>query len=433
MMKEEFLHFVWQHRLFRNGCLQTVSGETLEIISTGTHNFDSGPDFFNAKIRIGRTIWAGNVEIHFKSSDWYLHRHDKDETYNNVILHVVEKADREVVINGKELSCLVLNYPEKLRENYQYLLQSEQWIACQDRFHLIDPFELKFWSGALLSERLLSKTGEIKQLLQQNKNDWNETFYQILARNFGMKINSLPFELLAKATPLHILGKHKNNMFQIEALLFGQSGLLNEELIGDDYFLKLRNEYSFLYKKYKLKPVEAHLWKFMRLRPVNFPTIRISQFAQLICKSTALFSKILDTENMKNLESFFDVESSDYWVKHYRFNKTSKSTSKKLGSSAFQNIVINTIAPVLFVYGDLNGKPGLKDRAIRFLDELPAENNSVITKWEELGIRPRSAFETQALLQLKNFYCKNKKCLNCRLGTKIISRTEENTNEPADQ
>ena len=421
-MKEDFLHFIWEQRLFSKSNLKTVTGESLEIISTGTHNFDSGPDFFNAKVRIGKTIWAGNVEIHQKASDWYLHRHNEDESYNNVILHVVEKADREVLIKQKKMSCLVLDYPEKLKENYLQILQSEQWIACQNHFHQIDPFEVKFWSGALLSERLLSKTDEIKFLLQQNKNDWNETFYQLMARNFGMKTNALPFELLAKATPLNILGKHRNNLFQIEALLFGQSGLLNEELIGDDYFLNLRNEYSFLYKKYKLKPIEAHLWKFMRLRPVNFPTIRISQFAQLVCKSTALFSKILETENLKQLELFFDLESSEYWDSHYRFNKPSKNAGKKLGHSAFQNIVINTIAPVLFVYGDINSKDNLKDRALQFLDELPAENNSIMAGWANLGIHPRSAFESQALLQLKNNYCKDKKCLNCRLGAKIISR-----------
>ncbi|HBL75320.1 MAG: hypothetical protein A2W90_20535 [Bacteroidetes bacterium GWF2_42_66] len=419
-MKEDFLHFIWKNRLFSKSNIKTVSGEKLEIISTGTHNFDSGPDFFNAKIRIGNTIWAGNVEIHTKASDWYLHRHNEDDAYNNVILHVVETADREVLVNGKVLPCLVLNYPAKLKENYLLLLQSEQWIACEDRFRLIDPFEVKFWSGALLSERLLSKTGEIRFILQQNKNDWNETFYQLLARNFGMKTNALPFELLAKATPLNILGKHKNNLFQIEALLFGQSGLLNEELIGDDYFLKLREEYSFLYKKYKLNPIEAHLWKFMRLRPVNFPTIRISQFAQLICKSTALFSKILETESLKTLELFFDVESSEYWANHYRFNKASAKIPKRLGSSAFQNIVINTIAPVLFIYGDINEKHELKDRALRFLDELPAESNSIIDGWEKLEIRAKSAFESQALLQLKNGYCKNKKCLDCRIGAKII-------------
>ena len=432
-MKEDFLHFVWKHRLFNKSNLKSTTGDSLEIISTGTHNFDSGPDFFNAKVRIGKTIWAGNIEIHQKSSDWYMHKHNENESYNNVILHVVEKADRKVFVNDKELVCLELKYPEKLKSNYFQLLESEQWIACQERFHLIDPFEVKFWAGALLSERLLSKTDEIKAILQQNKNEWNETFYQLLARNFGMKTNAVPFELLAKAIPLNILSKHKNNLFQIEALLFGQSGLLNEELIGDDYFLKLRDEYSFLYKKYKLKPIEGHLWKFMRLRPANFPTIRISQFARLIFKSTFLFSKILETEDMKQLELFFEVESSEYWANHYRFNKPSENVPRKLGVSSFRNIVINTITPVLFIYGELNDKTNLKDRAIRFLDEIPAEENSVTEKWAELGIRAQSAFESQALLQLKKNYCKNKKCLNCRLGAKIICRTGENINESASQ
>lgn len=424
-MKEEFLHFIWKNRLFHREGLQSTSGEPLEVISCGTHNFDSGPDFFNAKIRVGKTIWAGNVEIHQKSSDWYLHKHDKDESYNNVILHVVEKVDREVFQNEKQLTCLELTYPEKLKSNYLNLFASEKWIACEDQFRQFDPFEIRFWMGALLSERLLAKTEDIESLLQLNKNDWNETFYQLLARNFGMKTNALPFEMLAKATPLSILAKHKNSLFQTEALLFGQSGLLNEELVGDEYFLKLRNEYSFLYKKYKLKPMEAHLWKFMRLRPANFPTIRISQFAQLVYKSTFLFSKILETKDIKLLEKFFEIKCSDYWENHYSFNKPSKKRIKNLGSSTFHNIVINTIAPVLFMYGELNDKAELKERTLNFLDKLPAERNSIIRRWTEMGLNVKSAFESQALLQLKNVYCKNKKCLNCRLGAKLIRKTED--------
>lgn len=432
-MKEEFLYFIWKNRLFDSRNSTTLSGEKIEIISTGTRNTDSGPDFFNAKIRIGKTIWAGNVEIHSRASDWYQHHHDSDEAFGNVILHVVEVPDQTVLIKGNELPAMQLIYPDNLKATYLQLLQSDKWIACSDRFHLIDPFEVKFWSGALLSERLLAKTGDIKLLLQQNKNDWNETFYLLLARNFGMKTNSLPFEMLARATPLRILGKHKDQLMQIEALLFGQSGLLNEELLGDDYYLKLRDEYSFLYKKYALRPMEAHLWKFMRLRPANFPTLRISQLAQLICKSSALFSRILETDELKKLELLFDVESSEYWASHYRFNKPSKTVNRKLGYSAFENIVINTIAPLLFVYGELNAKPDFKERALRFLDELPAEKNSVVQKWTSLGIHPRSAFDSQALLQLKNVYCQNKKCLNCRIGIKIISQTQHSTYESANQ
>lgn len=422
-MKEEFLYFIWKNRLFDANNLTTNSGEKIEVISTGTRNTDSGPDFFNAKIRIGETLWAGNVEIHTRASDWYLHHHDQDEAFGNVILHVVEIADRTVIVKGKELACLEINYPIHLQNNYLHLLQSENWIACQEQIHAIDPFEIRFWSGALLSERLLDKTDEIRNILQRNKNDWNETFYLLLARNFGMKTNALPFEMLARSVPLRILAKHKDQLFQIEALLFGQSGLLNEELLGDEYFLKLRDEYSFLYKKYNLHPMEAHLWKFLRLRPANFPSLRISQLAKLIHKSNALFSRILETESLKALEQFFDVESSEYWAEHYRFNKPSHNSTRRLGKTAFENIVVNTIAPMLFIYGELNARPELKERAVRFLDELPSEENSIIEQWKELGISSKSAFESQALIQLKNKYCKPKKCLHCRIGAKIINRT----------
>jgi hypothetical protein len=271
-------------------------------------------------------------------------------------------------------------------------------------------------------ERLQSKTDDIITILKQNQNNWNETFYQLLARNFGMKTNSLPFELLAKSLPLQILSKHKNDLFQTEALLFGQSGLLNETLLGDDYYLSLRKEYSFLYKKYNLSGIESHLWKFMRLRPVNFPTIRIAQLAMLIHHSSALFSRILETENMDELRKLFSVKASEYWDTHYRFNKISEDNHPKvLGETAFENLVINTIVPLLFVYGDQHLDQKMKDRALLLLENLAPESNQIIKKWHELGIESRSAFETQALLQLKNRYCDCKKCLNCQLGAKIIT------------
>jgi hypothetical protein len=270
-------------------------------------------------------------------------------------------------------------------------------------------------------ERLQAKTATILELLQQNKNNWNETFYQLLARNFGMKTNAVPFELLSKSLPMSILSKHKNDLFQIEALLFGQSGLLNESLLGDDYFLALRNEYSFLHKKYGLSGLETHLWKFMRLRPVNFPTVRLAQLAMLIHHSSALFSRILETTEIDELRKLFDVSTSVYWETHYRFNKTSARITKKLGETFFQNLVINTIAPLLFVYGEQHLDQKMKDRALSFLEKLPPESNQIIRKWDNLGIESHTAFETQALLQLKNCYCENKKCLHCQLGAKIIT------------
>ncbi len=419
-MKEEFLHFIWEHKLFIRTNLKTVDGEALEIISTGQPNPNSGPDFFNARVRIGETTWAGNIEIHQKSSHWYQHRHDTDAAYDNVILHVVEMHDKPVLVKNHAVPTLEISFQPEIFENYEQLLKSKCWIACEERLSGVDPFILRFWFSALMIERLQAKTSYILELLQQNKNNWNETFYQLLARNFGMKTNALPFELLAKSTPLNILSKQKNDLFQTEALLFGQSGLLNETLLGDDYYLSLRKEYSYLYKKYGLSCIESHLWKFMRLRPVNFPTIRIAQLAMLIHHSSALFSRILEIDTLEELKTLFDVSASEYWDTHYRFNKTSGEIKKTLGETAFNNLVINTIAPMLFVYGDQHLDQAMKDRALLFLEKLPPESNQIISKWNERGIDSRSAFETQALIQLKNCYCEIKKCLHCQLGAKII-------------
>lgn len=433
-MKEEFLQFVWEHHLFSTTNLQTIEGKPIEILSTGRPNFDSGPDFFNARIRIGDTTWAGNVEIHQKSSHWYQHNHQTNPAYNNVILHVVEFYDKPVIVNGEELPTLEIKYPPALLENFEQLLKSKKWIACEEKLPSVDPFILRFWYSSLMIERLQAKTNDILQILQQNTNNWNETFYQLLARNLGMKTNAVPFELLARSLPLQTLAKHKNNLFQVEALLFGQAGLLNETLLGDDYYLSLRNEYSFLYKKYNLSGVDTHLWKFMRLRPVNFPTIRIAQLAALIHQSSALFSRILEMEDLDEIQKLFDVTASEYWNAHYRFNKKStEDKPKHLGGTVFQNLVINTIAPLLFVYGEQHLRQAMKDRALYFLEKLPPESNQVIAKWDELGIESHSAFESQALIQLKKQYCENKKCLHCQLGAKIITSVKQSNDEPAIQ
>ena len=397
-------------------------GNRSKLFQPGGQIPTRGLTFFNARIRIGETIWAGNIEIHQKSSHWYQHKHDTDGAYDNVILHVVEMHDKPVQVKNHELPTLEISYPSSILENFEQLLKSERWIACEDKLPEVDPFILRFWFSALMIERLQSKTNDIHTILEQNKNNWNETFYQLLSRNFGMKINALPFELLAKSLPLNILSKHKNDLFQIEALLFGQSGLLNETLLGDDYFLSLRKEYSYLYQKYGLSGMESHLWKFMRLRPINFPTIRIAQLAMLIHHSSALFSRILETEDPEELRKLFDVSASEYWDTHYRLNKTSEENRKKaLGETAFNNLLINTIAPLLFVYGDQHLDQAMKDRALLLLEKTAPEENQIIRKWNELGIDSRSAFETQALLQLKNNYCTNKNCLHCQLGAKIIT------------
>jgi hypothetical protein len=419
---EEFLHFIWENRLFNAHNLETVSGESVEIIQTGRKNTNSGPDFFNAKIKIDDTIWAGNIEIHKKASDWEKHNHDKDKAYENVVLHVVEEADMQISrTNGTQIPTLQLSWPEHFTLNYQKLLEAKTWIPCEEQFHHIDPVALRLGFNRLMIERLEHKTIEIEKQLAQNNNNWNETFYQLLARMFGFKVNAMPFEMLAKSIPLQILSKHKNSLFQLEALLFGTSGLLNEELLGDDYFIKLREEYSFLYKKYNLKTVEPHLWKFMRLRPGNFPTIRISQLAALIHRSQGLFSKIIETVRIEELKKLFNVRASDYWNDHYRFNNpSSQKRMKELGENSINILVINVIVPFLFVYGEKQNQHNLKNRALDFLEKLPSENNSIIKKWGKLGVKPRSAFESQALIWLKNSYCVPKKCLNCQIGNKLV-------------
>jgi len=424
-MPEEFLQYIWENNLFEAENLQTVNGETVEIVNVGKRNSDSGPDFFNARVKIDGTIWVGNVEIHRLASDWERHNHNADDAYNNVILHVAEIIDKPVFrSNGEEIPAVVLRYPAALKINYQKLLDAKTWIACQSQFHKIDPIVLQLGFNRLMIERLEDKTTEITARLKQNNHNWNETFYQELARMFGFKVNAVPFELLAKATPESILAKHKNSLFQLEALLFGNSGLLNDQLLGDDYFMELRNEYSFLYKKYKLKPIESHLWKFMRLRPGNFPTIRISQFAALIFKSNGLFSKITTIEHLDELQQLFKVEASEYWNSHFSFNKNSTQKSgKELGMSSINTLIINVVIPFLFVFGESQNKEYLKNRSLEFLEQLPAEENSIIGKWRGLGIESRSAFESQALLQLKNKYCEKKKCLNCQIGVKLVKCT----------
>ena len=420
-MDERFLQFVWKYGLYDSRRLRTVDGTSVKVLSPGQANIDAGPDFFNARIQIGATVWAGNVEVHQRSSEWYSHKHDKDAAYNNVVLHVVKDADQQTVNErGQKIPILVIHYPEYIEVNYDELMKAKGWIVCQDKFHKVDLLSLQIWFHSLMIERLQQKTGAILERLKENNLDWNETFYQFLGRNFGFKTNALPFEMLARAVPLKLAGKHVDNLLQLEALFFGAAGLLNEELVGDDYFMSLKNEFSFLYKKFQFQAVPVHLWKFLRLRPVNFPTIRIAQFAALIHQSSFLFSQLIDMTDLENLKKLFRVKASAYWDSHYRFNRSSPEDEKWLGESSFANIVINTFVPFLFVYGEYHSKQELKDRALDFLEKMPPEDNSIIEKWKAFGIPMRSAFDTQSLLQLKNEYCDKRKCLNCPAGSKIV-------------
>jgi len=422
-MSETILHYIWQHKLFSAHNLKTTDGEPIEVINIGQHNTDAGPDFFNAKVKIGNTIWAGNVEIHKNSSDWNKHNHQNNAAYNSVILHIVEKADMEIFRkNGKKIPQLELAIPEHIAQNYTELLAEKNWIACADKIAEIPQIFIENWKNALLTERLEQKTSAINALLKENNNHWEECFYIVLARNFGFGTNSQTFEELAKSLSLSILAKHKNDLFQLEALLFGQADLLPEKT-DNDYTKNLIKEYAFLSAKYDLqKKLDVSRWKLLRLRPDNFPHVRIVQFASLIHSSSKLFSKIIEKPEIEYLRTLFACEVSAYWQTHYTFSgeKSTKRT-KKLGKQSVDTILINTIAPFLFAYATQKDNADLKNKAVALLEKIPAERNSVITNWKNLGINCASAYDSQALLQLKKMYCDEKKCIRCRIGHKVLT------------
>ncbi len=417
---EYFLHYIWKNKLFDSKNIFDDEGNPIEVLSPGIQNTDAGPDFFNAKIKINNTIWAGNVEIHSNASDWYKHNHHKDKAYNNVILHVVADCDKETKSeDGKKIPCFILNYEKKLSEKYLNLINNKNAISCNNYISSVDKLILNTWLSRLLIERAEQKTEYVKSLLEFKNNHWEEIFYITTAKSFGFKVNALPFELLAKSLPSIILAKHKNNKFQIEALLFGQAGMLDNKL-QDDYFQKLKKEYRFLKTKYNLTSVENHLWKFLRIRPSNFPTIRISQFADLIYKSSHLFSEIIETKNISELEKMFDIQASEYWNTHYNFGKESPFKEKRFGKSAVKNILINTVIPILFLYGQEKDKIEITEKAINFLENIKPEKNNITKKWKNTGLKIKNAYFSQALIQLYNEYCIKKRCLDCRIGHQFI-------------
>jgi len=420
-MTEEFLHYIWQYRLFDKN-LETNTGQEIFVVHPGFNNTDAGPDFFQARIKIGDTLWAGNVEIHKRASDWYLHQHQHDAAYSNIILHVVYEDDQQVLDKyDQPVATLELagKFSSRLFNKYQAFLYNKSWIPCSTDVSTIDALIWQSWLERLVVERIERKSFEIKRRLNLNLNDWEETFYQVLAGSFGFKVNEQPFLLLAKSLPLSVLGKHKDNLFQLEALLLGQAGLLRYDF-ADEYPQLLAKEYDFLKKKFSLNPIPGHLWKFLRLRPSNFPTIRISQFAALIHQSQNLFSKILSCKTSQEVITMFDLKASEYWETHYVFDKPAPKSVKRFGDVAIQTIIINTVVHFLFLYGNEKGNNSSKDKAIEFLTSLPPEQNNIITGFEKLGVKTQNAFETQALIELKNKYCALKKCLHCRVGLSLL-------------
>jgi hypothetical protein len=425
IIHEDLLHYAWRHRRFDATNLETTQHQFIEILTIGTHNPYNGPDFFNARLRIDDTIWAGNVEMHVLASDWNAHKHSDNEAYNNVILHVVWEEDAVIIgKDGQAIPCIELSnrIDSQLITIYKKLIFNELRIPCFHHFAEVSDITKQMWLERLLIERIEQKTEKILPSLTSSHDNWEETFYRALAANFGTKPNQVPFEAVANALPLQILAKHKHNFFQIEALFFGQAGFLEEEFT-EEYPKKLQAEYRYLRAKWQLAPALTKAqWHFRSLRPANFPTIRLAQFAVLVDKSIHLFSKILEAETVQTLQTLLKVALSDFWLTHYTFEKTSKSIRKTLGKETIELLIINTIVPFLFLYGKKRGNDALKERAITFLETTSPEKNSIIETWEALAVQPKSAADTQALLQLKNNYCDKKRCLECAIGHSILKK-----------
>ena len=438
---ERMSHYVWKHKLYAESGLVTTDGVPVTVIDPGIPNTDAGPDFFNAKVRIGDILWAGNVEIHERSSDWFVHHHDKDKAYDTVILHIIIRHDASVYrANNEPIPQMILYVPQKVKDNIEWLLLRDTPVSCAERICNIQPLHISAWMSALLTERLERKTNDIFSRLDNYSKDWNEMFYITLMRSFGFGTNSDAFEMLARSLPFKHILKHRNNPLQTEALFLGQAGLLNNsqltidnsqlkmqnaeinaQLIAPDPYLQaLRREYEFLSNKYKLKPVEAFLFKNLRMRPVNFPHVRLAQIAAVWINSDLLFSKILETERIDEMRKFFNVAPSDYWTTHYNFRSMSSNRKKHVGTNASDIILINAIVPVLFAYGKKKNLPVYIERALRFIEEIKPEQNSVVTVFKNAGIQVKNAGDTQALIQLRREYCDKKKCFYCRIGFKII-------------
>lgn len=425
-MKEEFLHYLWKYSLYNADSLFDADGNKITVIHPGEYNRDSGPDFFNARICMSNTEWAGNVEVHTKASHFDAHGHNIDHAFDNVILHVVAENDKKVFNSkGEELLTVELEYDRIYLEKYIDLVNDPSVIACQNDIGKIDVFYIRHWLHSLLMERLQNKSDAILKIFAETGNDWDETFYRILTRYFGFRVNTEPFEMLASAVPFKIIRKHADNRFQIEALLFGAAGMLDEglfrEAVSDKYYRELIKEYKILAAKYSLKPIHGWLWKFSRLRPVNFPTVRISQLSSLLSVAGGLFSRTLEIFDAGQLKDLFEVTATSYWDDHYIFGRKSNTISKKTGMQATDIFLINAVIPLIFVYGRYTDSRDVCEKALTFLENIHPESNSVITDWKASGVEAESAFYTQALLQLTEEYCKKRRCLMCRIGCKLIS------------
>lgn len=421
-MQEDFLHYLWKHKKIIANSLKTTKGELVSIINVGEHNHNTGPDFFNAQLKIGEQLWAGNLEIHIKSSDWYLHNHETDVNYDNVILHVVWEHDTEIFRkDNTKIPTLELKHyvPQDALNGYQKLFNNNRkWINCENDFASTPEFIMTNWLERLYFERLERKANEITALLHENTNNWESVLFKMLFKNFGLKVNGDAFASIANSFDFSIIRKQQSNLLSLEALLFGQAGLLEDDC-QEAYFLELAKEYQFLKQKFTLTNTNVTPLQFFRLRPPNFPTIRMSQLANMYYLHQNLFSKIIAANTLNEFYTLFTVETSAFWETHYTFGKPSKVSKKKVTKAFVDLLLINTIIPIKFSYAKQLGKT-IDEEIIRMLQQITSEKNSIVDKFNGLKKVSHSALESQALLQLKNEYCDKNKCLKCAVGNSLL-------------
>lgn len=415
-MKESFLYYLWENRLL-TGTLQTNGKQSVEILNPGYRNTDAGPDFLEAKIKIGEQLWAGHVEIHVKTSDWNRHGHQNDKAYRNVVLHVVYEHDTNV--NRIPVLELKGHFDANRYLHYQQFITSKHWIACERSLSQVQPFVKLSWMERLALERLEEKADYVSRIAMANQYDWENVLYKMLMRYFGLKVNSEAFEYLATILPFKTLLKHADNLPQVEAMLLGCAGLLEEDFT-DDYPLLLKREFNVMRAKFNLLVMPKERWRFMRMRPVNFPTVRLAQLAQMIHRNGSMFANIKEATCASEAKDLFDVKASEYWDTHYRFEAESEYYPKHLGDGTANVLMINAVIPLLFCYGRFHKDQSLCEKALRLLEDLPAEDNTVIRHFAARGMKTGNAMQSQGLLHSYSMYCKRKRCLECQIGNVLL-------------
>lgn len=418
---EDFLHFIWKNQSLSGIVLESDCGSKIEVHDPGSHNLDSGPDFFNSRISIDGTKWAGNVEIHINASDWMKHGHHKDPAYDSIILHVVYYNDITVTrSNNQPVPTTLLRFPHILWKKYSELMEKENWIACQDKLHEINPVLQAQWLSSQMVQKLRTRHDSLKSLFYETNSHWEEMLNRMVFRCFGIPVNTIPFELIASQIPYTYLLRIKNDPHQLESLLFGISGMLNKVLPDDKYMEELKMEYKGHQLKLQLHGIPEHLWKFMRMRPSSFPTIRIAQLASFIHSNYPLFEMLRSTPSLKVLEEKLRIRAGDYWNTHYLFGKVSAYKIKHTGKDFFYRLLINGIVPFMFFYGKSVKEDKYCEYAISLLEKLPAEKNVILKNWSKFGIKAENAFDSQGLIYLYNEYCKQNRCLDCQFGNYLI-------------